>query len=115
MRASTLQLLQYLSAMALVVLLGFHIIERVPGLSPLTPESYEESLSYEVVRRAYKEYWWVLALLLAAALFHGLNGLRGILLEWRPAAHRVINLVFVAAFIALLAYGLRTIALHLTG
>jgi succinate dehydrogenase / fumarate reductase membrane anchor subunit len=114
-RASTVHIWQYITAALLIILLGFHLAERVPGLSPLNVESYEESLSYEAVRKAYRDYWWLLALLLVTALFHGLNGVRGIILEWKPTLHRAVNILFVIVFIALLAYGLRTIALHLAG
>ena len=115
--ASSIQIWQYITAIVLVFVLGFHLLERVPGISPLTPESYEDSLSYEAVRKAYTSYWWVLAILLLAALFHGLNGVRGILLEWRQSRGWTIavNVVVWLAFIGLAGFGLLTIYLHLAG
>ncbi len=113
-RASYLQVWQYITAIILIVVLGFHLIERVPGLSPLTPETYEESLTYEAVRKAYTEYGWVLAILLVAALFHGLNGVRGILLEWRQTRGwtLAVNAIVWLVFIGLSVFGLYTIYYH---
>ncbi len=114
-RASTISLWQYITAIILVFVLTFHLIERVPGLSPLTATSYEESLEYEKVAKAYESYGPVLAVLLVVALFHGLNGVRGILLEWRQGVTwtLLVNLLFWILFLGFTGYGLLTIIAHL--
>ncbi len=114
-RASSIQVWQYITAIILIFVLGFHLIERVPGLSPLAPHSYEGSLEYELVRKAYTDYGWVLAILLVAALFHGLNGLRGILLEWKQSRGwtLTVNALFWILFLGFTAYGLYTVYAHL--
>ncbi|ABM80028.1 hypothetical protein [Hyperthermus butylicus] len=116
-RASTLQIWQYITAMILVLVLTFHLVERIPGISPLAAESYEGSLEVEKVQNAYSEYWWILAILLVAALFHGLNGLRGMLLEMRQGRAWTIfvNVLFWILFIGFTIYGLNTIITHLQG
>ena len=116
-RASSVQVWQYITAIILIFVLGFHLIERVPGISPLNPASYEGSLDYGLVKKAYTDYWWVLAILLGAALFHGLNGVRGILLEWKQGRgwSLAVNALIWLLFIGFSAYGLYTIYLHLAG
>ncbi|BEP18317.1 hypothetical protein PYJP_16690 [Pyrofollis japonicus] len=100
-RASSIQIWQYITAIILIFVLTFHLIERVPGLSPLGAKSYEESVEVEPVKKAYSSYGWILGTLLIVALFHGLNGLRGMLLElrtgkgWRIFVETVIWLLFV--------------------
>ncbi len=114
-RASTLNMWQYITAIILIFVLGFHLVERVPGISPLTAKSYEDSLEYEKAIKAYKEYSLVLGLLLVFALFHGLNGVRGILLEWRQGRtwSLVVNALFWILFLGFTGYGLYTIIYNL--
>jgi len=114
-RSSAINIWQYITAIILIFVLAFHLIERVPGFSPLTPESYENSLEYEKALKAYKSYSWVLAVLLIVALFHGFNGLRGILLEWRQEKSwsLVINTLFWILFIGFSGYGLYTIVYNM--
>ncbi|MET1101351.1 MAG: succinate:quinone oxidoreductase [Pyrodictiaceae archaeon] len=116
-RASSINIWQYITAIILIFVLSFHLIERVPGLSPLGATGYEESVEYEKVKTAYESYGWVLGLLLIVALFHGFNGLRGILLEWRQGRGWSIfaNALFWILFLGFTAYGLATIIGHLAG
>ncbi|MET1129295.1 MAG: succinate:quinone oxidoreductase [Thermoproteota archaeon] len=113
-RGSTVNLWQYVTAIALIFVLTFHLIERVPGLSPLSGETYEDTLRSENVARAYDSYGIVLGILLVAALFHGFNGLRGILLEMRQGSSwsLFINALVWIVFVGFVAWGLRTILLH---
>ena len=114
-RESTWSIIQYITAILLILFLGFHLIERIPGLSPLEATTYEESLEYEKVSKAYDSYGWVLATLLVIGLFHGLNGLRGMLLEWKPEARTVINILILIVFIVFAFVGFTTIYNHLAG
>lgn len=95
-RASSIQLLQYITAMLLIIFLSFHLAERVPWL---TGVSYHDSLKSERVSEAYSKYEWALLLLAYAALFHGLNGFRGMLYEWVPRYARLWDALFVLLFI----------------
>ena len=95
-RASSIQLLQYITAILLLFLVAFHLAERIPWI---TGVSYEESLKSEYVSRAYSEYGWLLLLLAYAALFHGLNGVRGMLYEWRPGRARLWDALTIAIFL----------------
>ena len=112
-RASSLQIWQYITAIILIFVLSFHLIERVPGLSPLGAKSYEDSVKIGVVKKAYSSYGWILATLLIVALFHGLNGLRGMLLELRQGrGWRIfVEVLIWGLFIIFGAWGLRTILL----
>ena len=50
----------------------------------------DETVVYEVVKQRLAQGFFVFFdfALLSLALYHGLNGMRNILLEWRPAARR---------------------------
>ncbi len=95
-RTWTMQFLQYVTAILLIVLLSFHLAERIPWI---TGVSYHESLKSERVADAYSSYGWALLLLAYAALFHGLNGFRGMLHEWKPRHGRLWDLVFIILFL----------------
>ena len=110
-RSSTINVWQYITAIILIFVLAFHLVERVPGLTPLSAKSYEDSLDYEKAMKAYKEYSLVLGTLLVVALFHGFNGLRGILLEWKQGRSwsLLVNALFWILFLGFTGYGLYTI------
>jgi succinate dehydrogenase / fumarate reductase membrane anchor subunit len=113
-RSSTVNVWQYITAIALIFVLTFHLMERVPGLSPLSGETYEDTLKSENVAQAYNSYSIVLGILLVAALFHGFNGLRGILLEMRQGRgwSLFVNVLTWILFVGFAVWGLRTIVLH---
>ncbi len=115
-RASNINIWQYITAIILIFVLAFHLVERVPGISPLTAKSYEESLEYEKALQAYKEYAWILGTLLVVALFHGFNGLRGIFLEWKQGRgwSLAVNALFWIFFLGFAGYGLYTIIVNLS-
>ncbi len=114
-RSSRLNIWQYITAILLILVLGFHLAERIPGLSPLGVESYEESLEAHKVETAYNKYSIILSILLITALFHGLNGLRGILLEYRQTSNwtLLVNIIIIVLFLGFLAFGFRTIYIHI--
>ncbi len=105
MGASRIQILQYLTAIALLGLVAGHLLERIPGV---LAGSYEASLKASVVYSVLKSPWRIGLLAMAyAALIHGLNGLRGMLYEWLPGRRRervwdalFITLLIIFAFIA---------------
>ncbi len=106
MRESTVQLLQYLTAALLVALLAYHVLQHTPVLS----EGYRVSLEYENVVKHYVNERIVLALLLYTALFHGLNGLRAILVELLPGkSGKVATIILIVVGLVAAYYGTLTI------
>ncbi|MCE4601653.1 MAG: hypothetical protein F7B18_00545 [Desulfurococcales archaeon] len=96
---SRIQLWQYITAILLIFLLAWHFASRLPFLRGV--ESFAETLAPDKVYEDVGGATGILALALAyTALFHGLNGLRGILLEWLgPSRKPVINTVIIILFI----------------
>lgn len=95
-RAWRIQIFQYITAILLIGFLAFHLAERVPWL---TGVSYHESLRSDWVAHAYSKYGWALLFLAYIALFHGLNGTRGMLYEWLPRYARLWDALFIVLFI----------------
>ena len=108
-RASSVQIFQYITAILLILFLGFHLAERIPWVNGGL--EYHESLNAENVNHAYNSYGWVLATLAVIALFHGLNGARGILLEWKQgkAWTLTVNALFVILVIGLSIFAIWTV------
>ncbi len=106
-RESLWSLIQYLTAALLLVVLGIHILTHIPPFV----ETYHEGLSLESVRTNYRELGWVLLILLYVALFHGLNGIRGLAHEIirNTRMLTIVNTALVLLFIILAAYGTYTI------
>jgi len=96
---SRIQLWQYITGILLILLLAWHFSLRIPQLRGV--ESFIETLQPGKIYSDIGGATGILGILLAyAALFHGLNGLRGILLEWLGEGRRtLINLVAVILFI----------------
>ena len=109
MRESTLQLINIAMIMTLVLTLPVHIaMQAFLGVG-----SYDQSLTYSTVTARYESLITVtlLTVLLAAALFHGLYGVRKILLEFKsgPGWDRLVSLGTLALGLVILGWGLRTI------
>lgn len=106
MRESHIMNIHYITALAALVLVGIHIMFRL-----IMP--YAESLQYENVIANYQNlpYSIVLELILVTVAIHGFNGLRVILIEWRQGEHweKGVTWTCIAAAIAIIAYGTRTI------
>jgi len=104
------QFLQYITAILLLGLVAAHLAERIPWLWEAV-RSYEETLSPAYVWSRYQELGPVLLLLAYAALFHGLNGVRGILLEWRDtrAFRLAVNIFMATVFIIFAAIATHSI------
>lgn len=67
---------------------------------------YKEVVLYEVVKERLTQTMFI-ALdfsLLAVVLFHGLNGIRNILLEWKPAAQRQVAVTSSLWLLGLVAF-----------
>lgn len=109
-RASTIQIWQYITAILLIGLLGFHLLERVPWIWGVS--TIDQTLTAAFVYHAYTTYGWALLLLAYAALFHGLNGVRGMLLELRQGRlyTATINVLFWIVFIVFAAIATITVA-----
>ncbi len=98
--------IHYLTGLAAIVLVGVHIMFRL-----IMP--FSQSLQYENIIANYRNmpYAIVLELILVTVAIHGFNGLRIILIEWRQGERweKGITWTCIAAAIAIIAYGSRTI------
>ena len=84
--------LQRLTAVVLVAFLAVHIwVGHFAGLGRVTSGEQEELVLFDIVKRRLAQGLFIFVdfSLLALALYHGLNGVRGILLEWRVARQRM--------------------------
>ncbi len=84
-------LLQRISGLLLLFFLGVHIwMGHFSGLGDVIEGRQEELVLFDVVKRRLAQGLFIFVdfSLLALVLYHGLNGIRGILLEWQPAAQR---------------------------
>lgn len=109
MRESTLQLVNYITILALLVTLALHLaMQGFLGVS-----GYKDALSYGTALARYREPLSVslLAILLVAATYHGLYGLRNILLEMRsgPIWNRMVSIGTLALGLVMLGWGMKTI------
>lgn len=110
MRESFFWLLQPLTGLAMGFFLVVHMVlmhlDRI--LAFLGIEVGDVLLYESVMTRAGSTFWLVFYILfLAVALYHGLYGLRGIILEWlgRREFDRVTTGVIVAVGIVAFVYG----------
>jgi succinate dehydrogenase / fumarate reductase membrane anchor subunit len=113
LRESRLMQLQYVTAVLAVGLVTVHLLMQ----GVLVP--YGEATAFQRVLSVYRSVvnGTLLELLLIVVLAHGFNGLRVILLEWRQGAGwtRWVNRTVLAATLATIAYGTRTVILAATG
>jgi succinate dehydrogenase / fumarate reductase membrane anchor subunit len=102
----------YGTALGAVALVAVHILFR------LTQE-FSESLQYESVIANYDflPYALVLELILVLISIHGFNGLRVILLELKQGRRyeKAVTYGCIAAMVAVIAYGSRTIIMASLG
>jgi len=112
MRESAIMNIHYITGLAAIVLVGIHVMFRL-----IVP--YGASLEYENVIANYQNlpYAIVLELILVTVAIHGFNGLRIVLIEWRQGDswEKGVKWACVAAAIAIIAYGSRTILLASMG
>lgn len=108
LKESHIMRIHYGTALAAVALVAVHILFRMT-------QGFAESLTYESVLANYQflPYAGMLEVILILLSVHGFNGLRVILLELRQgrAYERAVSYGCVAAMVAVIAYGTRTIVL----
>ena len=110
MAESRLWLLYMLSGVVLLGLLGAHMfLMHLPGLLNALGVSGGEPLAFEAVaRRSQSPAWQIYYLVfLVVALYHGLYGLRSVLLEVFSAAktgQHLLNLVLAAVGVLAFVY-----------
>ena len=82
---------QRVSGLLLIFLVGTHIwMTHFSGLGDVIKGEQEELVLFEIVKQRLTQGLFIFVdfSLLALVLYHGLNGMRNILLEWGPAARR---------------------------
>ena len=106
MRESSIMKIHYGTALGAVVLVAVHILMRLT-------QGFAESLEYENVIANYQflPYAGMLEIILILLSIHGFNGLRVILLELKQgqAYEKGVSYGCIAAMVAVIAYGSRTI------
>ncbi|MFN3973655.1 MAG: hypothetical protein ACK4K2_00015 [Dehalococcoidia bacterium] len=107
-------LLQRLSALALIFLLSVHIwITHFADIGKVVGGQQEELVLFHLVHLRLQTLLFMLVdgALLGLALFHGLNGMRSVLLEWRPLARkeRWMTRSLWAVGLVAFGYGLRAL------
>ncbi len=83
--------LQRVSGLLLISLVGVHMwMGHFSGLGDVIGGSQEELVLYDVVKRRLAQGLFIFVdfSLLALVLYHGLSGLRSVVMEWGPAARR---------------------------
>ena len=112
MRESIIMKVHYGTALGAVALVAVHILFRLT-------QGFSESLQYESVIANYDflPYALVLELILVLISIHGFNGLRVILLELKQGRRyeKAVTYGCIAAMVAVIAYGSRTIIMASLG
>ncbi len=115
MKESTLALINYIMIFALLVTLALHLAMQ----AFLGVNGYADALAYPTALSRYRDALSVslLTILLVAATYHGLYGLRNILLEWRPGRrwHGAVTGITLGLAVVMLGWGMRTIVLAFGG
>jgi len=112
MRESIIMKIHYGTALGSIIFVAVHILMRLT-------QNFEESLQYESVIANYQSipYAGMLEIILILLSIHGFNGLRVILLELKqgPSYEKGVSYGCIAAMIAVIAYGSRTIIMTSMG
>ena len=106
--------LQRVSGLLLISLVGVHMwMGHISGLGAVISGNREELVMYDVVklRLAQGVFIFVDFSLLALVLYHGLSGLRSVVLEWGPAARRgkQVSIGILLLGIVTFAYGAKVL------
>jgi len=106
MREAKIMLMHYATGIAAIILVIVHLLARVSL-------SFSESLTFTQVLSNYRTLFYAatLELLLVTVIFHGANGLRIILIEWRQGERweRIVKWAMTSVAVALMVLGTRTI------
>ncbi len=110
MRESTLWFGQLLAGAVILILLALHMfIMHLDALMVLLGLSHRDPIDQEIVFARSQQIFFMITyiLLLGAALYHGLYGLRTILFELTlsRALERAVSLILTVSGLALFAYG----------
>lgn len=111
MKESWNMVVTYVTAALLVFVLTFHLLLH----SPLTGKAFEDTLSFGYATGNLAYYQVIFGLLLFAAVIHGFNGLRVMVVEWLHPTRLawLLNLIVFALMAFFLAVG--TITLVVVG
>ncbi len=113
MKESRLMLLQYVTAVAAVVLVAIHLVMQ----GVIYP--YATAISFDNILSVYRNglYAAFLEVLLVVVLVHGWNGVRIILHELRQTGSwsRGVDVGTVLAILVTVGYGTRTVILAVFG
>lgn len=119
MRESRFWGLHMISAVVILVFLGLHMaLMHLDGTLALINPALDKPLAWDrVLARARSDFFTVTyILMLAAALFHGLYGLRTMICELigNPRVRKLVTVVFLSGGMALFGLGTYAIiAMHL--
>lgn len=106
MRESHIMKIHYGTALAAIAFVAVHILMRMT-------QSFAESLEYNsvIANYQYLPYAGMLEIILILLSIHGFNGLRIILIELKQGRlyEKAVSYGCIAAMIAVIAYGTRTI------
>lgn len=107
MKESWSMLATYITGSLLVFVLTFHLLLH----SPLTGMAFDQTLLFPNATGNLIEYQVVFGLLLLAAVIHGFNGIRVIVVEWlHPRRFAwLLNLTILLLMIFFLAVGTITL------
>ena len=107
LRESQIMKIHYVTGIAAIFVVAVHILMRIAFMP------FGMSLQYENVIANYQSIPYIVLLesILVLVSIHGFNGLRVILLELRQTKkwEDSITIITIAAMIALIAYGTRTV------
>ncbi len=107
LRESQIMKIHYITGIAAIFVVAVHILMRIAFMP------YGMSLQYENVIANYQSIPYIVLLesILVLVSIHGFNGLRVILLELRQTKkwEDSVTILTIAAMIALIAYGTRTV------
>jgi len=113
MKESRLMLVQYVTAVAAVVLVSFHLVMQ----GVIYP--YTTAISYDNILSVYRNGFYAIFLeaLLVVVLVHGFNGVRIILQEIKQSKPWTtwVDVGTVVAIMITVAYGTRTLVLAVFG
>lgn len=106
MSERSVMLAHYATGILILLVGALHFLARLSG-------SFGETISYEAVLSNYRNLFYAASLeaLLILVAFHGFNGLRVILLEWKQGGvwEKLVNLVLTLLGLVVVAFGTRTI------
>ncbi|HEY1211591.1 MAG TPA: succinate dehydrogenase [Nitrososphaera sp.] len=107
LRESHIMKIHYITGVAAIFVVAIHIMMRIAFMP------YGMSLEYQNIIANYHSIPYIVLLesILVLVSIHGFNGLRVILLELRQSKRweESVTVITIAAMIALIAYGTRTI------